>query len=137
MVLVRAALYRCTSCRIALVRQFTVTVDGVAAAPLKFLADRSLAGPGNAFDKIVPPAHGQMVRVNTWDEMGCWTTYEQGELRAAWTAVTSAVSWSSGVGETRRQAFRSTLGGGSPIARSFQERGHCTPEYRGAERLSR
>jgi len=45
-VLVSAALRRFTSCRIALLSQLAVAMDGVVAAPLQFIANGSLAGAG-------------------------------------------------------------------------------------------
>ena len=48
---------RFTGFRIALVSQFAVTVNGLVAAPLQFIADRSLAGARKALDQIVSDAH--------------------------------------------------------------------------------
>ena len=56
-VLVREAIRRFTSFRIALISQFIVTVNSMIAAPLQFFADRSFAGAGNAFNQIVFNAH--------------------------------------------------------------------------------
>src|SRR5262249_31157262 len=36
-------------------------MNGLVAAPLQFCADRRFAGAGNAFNKIISPAHGSMV----------------------------------------------------------------------------
>ncbi|SEO03910.1 hypothetical protein SAMN05518847_105320 [Paenibacillus sp. OV219] len=43
------AIRRGTSFRVALISQFTVTMNGMVAAPLQFVADRSFAGTGNAY----------------------------------------------------------------------------------------
>ena len=51
------AIRRCTSFRIALISQFTVTMNGMVAAPLQFVADCSFAGAGNAFNQIISNAH--------------------------------------------------------------------------------
>ena len=48
---------RPTGVRIALVGQFAVTVDGLVTASLQLLADRRLAGAGDALDEKVPCAH--------------------------------------------------------------------------------
>jgi len=56
-VLVRDAIRRFASFRIAFISQFIVTVNGMIAAPLQFFADRSFAGAGNAFNQIVSNAH--------------------------------------------------------------------------------
>jgi len=56
-VLVRAALNRITSFGIALISQFSVTIDGMVAASLQFLTDCSLASARNAINQIVPDAH--------------------------------------------------------------------------------
>src|SRR5207247_2002509 len=45
------------SFRIALVRQFPVTMNGVVAATLQFCADRGLACAGNAVDQVIASAH--------------------------------------------------------------------------------
>ena len=55
--LVREAIRQLTSFRIAWISQFTVTIDGMVAAPLQFFADRSFAGAGNAFNQIICDAH--------------------------------------------------------------------------------
>jgi hypothetical protein len=36
--------------------QFAVTMNGMVAAPLQFIADRSFAGAGNAFNQIISHA---------------------------------------------------------------------------------
>ena len=56
-VLVRQLIGRLTGFRIALVSQFTVTMNGMVAAPLQFIADRSLAGARKAFNQIISNAH--------------------------------------------------------------------------------
>src|SRR6478735_3127615 len=56
-VLVAATLDRLPSFRVALVGQLAVAMDGVVAAPLQLLANGGLAGAGEAFDQVVPPAH--------------------------------------------------------------------------------
>ena len=56
-VLVGEAISRFTGFGVASISQFAVTMDGVVAAPLQFIADRSLASAGEAFYQVVPPAH--------------------------------------------------------------------------------
>jgi hypothetical protein len=56
-VLVRQAIRRFTSFRVALISQFGVTIDGIVTASLQFFANRSLAGAGNALNQIVSDAH--------------------------------------------------------------------------------
>jgi len=56
-VFVCEAIRRFTSFRIALISQFAVTMNGMVAAPLQFIADRSFAGAGNAFNQIISNAH--------------------------------------------------------------------------------
>ena len=56
-VLVCEAFHRFTSFGIASISQFAVTMNGMVAAPLQFIADRSFAGAGNAFNQIVSNAH--------------------------------------------------------------------------------
>jgi hypothetical protein len=50
-------IHRFTSFRIAFISQFTVTINGMVAAPLQFFADRSFAGAGNPFNQIIFNAH--------------------------------------------------------------------------------
>jgi hypothetical protein len=45
-----------TRFRIASIRQFPVTMNGLVAAPVQFCADRRFAGAGNAFDQIISDA---------------------------------------------------------------------------------
>ena len=56
-VLVCEAIRRFSSFRIASISQFAVTMNGMVAAPLQFIADRSFAGAGKAFNQIVSNAH--------------------------------------------------------------------------------
>ena len=56
-VLVYDAIRRFTGFRIALISQFVVTMNGMVAAPLQFIADRRFAGAGNAFNQIISNAH--------------------------------------------------------------------------------
>jgi hypothetical protein len=56
-VLMSETIRRFTSFRIASISQFAVTMNGVVAASLQFIADGSLAGAGKAFDQIIPDAH--------------------------------------------------------------------------------
>jgi hypothetical protein len=56
-VLVCEAIRRFTSFRIASISQFAVTMNGMVAAPLQFIADLSFARAGNAFNQIVSNAH--------------------------------------------------------------------------------
>jgi hypothetical protein len=56
-VLVCEAFPRFTSFGIASISQFAVTMNGMVAAPLQFIARRSFAGAGNAFNQIVSNAH--------------------------------------------------------------------------------
>jgi hypothetical protein len=56
-VLVRSAICRLTSLRIALIRQFGVTIDRQVAAPLQFSADGRFTGAGHTFDQIISDAH--------------------------------------------------------------------------------
>src|SRR5438874_3632332 len=56
-VLVREAIRRFTSLRIALISQFPVTINGMVTTPLQFMADRRFAGAGNAFNQIISHAH--------------------------------------------------------------------------------
>jgi hypothetical protein len=55
-VLVCEAIRRFTGFRIASISQFAVTMSGMVAAPLQFIADRSFAGAGKAFNQIVSNA---------------------------------------------------------------------------------
>lgn len=64
-VLVCEAFRRFASFGIASISQFAVTMNGMVAAPLQFIADRSFAGAGNAFNQIISNAHCQMVTNNT------------------------------------------------------------------------
>jgi hypothetical protein len=57
MVFVRGDIPRFPRFRIAYVSEFAVTMNGMVAAPLQFVADRSLAGAGKTFDQVVPRAH--------------------------------------------------------------------------------
>jgi hypothetical protein len=50
-----------TRVRIALIRQCTVTINGLVAAPLQFGADRRFTGAGNAVNQIISPAHGSLL----------------------------------------------------------------------------
>jgi hypothetical protein len=56
-VLVCEAIRRFTGFRIASVSQFAVTMNGMVAAPLQLIADRSFAGARKAFNQIVSNAH--------------------------------------------------------------------------------
>jgi hypothetical protein len=56
-VLVSEAFHRFTSFRIATISQLAVAMNGVVASSLQFIANRSLAGAGKAFDQIIPDAH--------------------------------------------------------------------------------
>jgi len=56
-VLLCEALPRFTSFRIAPISQFAVTMNGMVAAPLQFIAARSFAGAGNAFNQIISNTH--------------------------------------------------------------------------------
>jgi hypothetical protein len=51
-VLVCEAIRRFASFRIASISQFVVTMNGMVAAPLQFIADRSFAGAGKAFNQM-------------------------------------------------------------------------------------
>ena len=64
-----ASIHRLTRVRIALIRQFTVTINGLVAAPLQFCADRRFAGTGHAVNQIISPAHGSLIPFR----MGCCT----------------------------------------------------------------
>jgi len=55
-VLMCEAIRRFTSFRIALISQFAVTMNGMVATPLQFIADRRFAGAGNAFNQIISNA---------------------------------------------------------------------------------
>jgi len=56
-VLVCEAFRRFTGFGIASISQFAVTMNGMVAAPLQFIAHRSFAGAGKAFNQIISPAH--------------------------------------------------------------------------------
>ncbi|GAA0806932.1 VOC family protein [Spirilliplanes yamanashiensis] len=58
---VRGGVRRLAGDRVALVRRLAVAVHGVVAAALQFVADRRLAGAGDALDQIVPDAHQRAV----------------------------------------------------------------------------
>src|SRR5678815_4912699 len=68
-VLVCEAIRRFTSFRISLISQFVATMNGMVAAPLQFIADRSFAGAGKAFNQIVSNAH--LLEDNTQCETRC------------------------------------------------------------------
>jgi hypothetical protein len=55
--LVHGAIQRFTSLWIALIRQLSVTVDGVVTAPPQLFTHCGFAGARNAFDQIVSNAH--------------------------------------------------------------------------------
>jgi hypothetical protein len=57
--LTREAIRRFTGFRIAKISQVTVTVtvDGMVAAPLQFVADCGFAAAGNAFNQVISHAH--------------------------------------------------------------------------------
>ena len=57
LVLMSETIRRFTGFPIASISQFAVTMNGVVAASLQFIADRSFAGAGKAFDQIIPDAH--------------------------------------------------------------------------------
>src|SRR5579859_7448428 len=65
-----------TSFGIALIRQFTVTMNSLVAAPLQFCADRRFASAGNAFNQIVSLAHGSMISLShgccAWADLKPW-----------------------------------------------------------------
>jgi len=65
-VLVAEAFHRLTSFRIAPVSQLAVAMNGVVAAALQLITNRSLAGAGKALDEIVPPAHVLENTHQTW-----------------------------------------------------------------------
>jgi hypothetical protein len=56
-VFVRGDIPRLSRFRIAYVSEFAVTMNGMVAAPLQFVADRGLAGTGKTLDQVVPRAH--------------------------------------------------------------------------------
>lgn len=60
-VLMCEAIRRFTSYRITLISQFAVAMNGMVAAPLQFIADRSFAGAGKALNQIISLAHYQMI----------------------------------------------------------------------------
>lgn len=55
-VFVCEAIRRFTGFQIASISQFAVTMNGMVATPPQFIADRSLAGAGNAFNQIISNA---------------------------------------------------------------------------------
>jgi len=56
-VLVSEAFHRFAGFRITPVCQLAVAMNGVVAAALQLITNRSLAGAGKPFDQIIPPAH--------------------------------------------------------------------------------